>query len=209
MRCLSLLCDLASHPGRLNIARTIFLLTAPEIIKKTCNLHFCYGGFFTLPNTVYPRWVLRVVTHLSFHYVIEQKKCHISMQILCNVLYFWNAHLLILLTITWIFRRNTDNSNSRPLSRLYHRRIPQTWEPCVWYNTRGRQYFICGHREQNIHHPWVCRRTRWTERISSRPAQCRHRWQGLSSAGYSSPCGKRESWIGRCWWELEQKIVVC
>ena len=88
MRCLSLLCDLASHPGRLNIARTIFLLTAPEIIKKSCNLHFCYGGFFTLPNTVYPRWVLRVVTHLSFHYVIEPKKCHISMQIVCNVLYF-------------------------------------------------------------------------------------------------------------------------
>ena len=126
------------------------------------------------------------------------------MQILCNALHFWNVHLLILLTITWIFRRNTDNSNSRPLSRLYHRWIPQTWEPCVWYTKRGRQYFNCGHREQNIHHPWICRRTRWTERISSRPAQYRHRWQGLSSAGYSSPCGKRESWIGRCWWELDQ-----
>ena len=116
--------------------------------------------------------------------------------------------VLLKCAFAYLFRRNTDNSNSRPLSRLYHRRIPQTWEPCVWYNTRGRQYFNCGHREENIHHPWVCRRTRWTERISSRPAQCRHRWQGLSSAGYSSPCGKRESWIGRCWWELDQKIVV-
>ncbi|CAH3023820.1 unnamed protein product [Porites evermanni] len=35
LRWLSLLWDLASHPGRLNIERTISLLTAPEIIKKS------------------------------------------------------------------------------------------------------------------------------------------------------------------------------
>ena len=67
LRWLSLLWDLASHPGRLNIERTIFLLTAPEIIKKSCNFQICYGFFFFY-ITEYRLSPFGVV---SFHCVIE------------------------------------------------------------------------------------------------------------------------------------------